>query len=128
MKIDLTLPELTEILSRAIGVSVKSAEYSNEAGEEKVTLTLDLSFFEIMRVQNIAPPPAKQPEQVPLRTDPNNVPASEVNALVFQSGELEGVVYEYDEEGEVRTRVRTQDEQSLPPGEPIVYVKGKAGR
>lgn len=130
MEVLVTCDELSQLLSKALNTEVTRVTFIPEG---KVVIETNLDLLGIHQPSNVFPvypPPVRGATLAPMPLAPpipvaSNTTPEELSNLLNESLRLEGVVYEYNHDGDVVTRKRTESESTLPPGEPIIYVRGK---
>jgi hypothetical protein len=127
MEIQVTFEELALLLSKALNTEVTQLTF---IPEEKMILRTNLDLLGIRKpapALEIIPTlyrPEDVPEKAPISPSYPEASPEEMAEIVAESLKLEGVVFEYTHDGEMITRKRNESETNLPPGEPIVYVRG----
>jgi len=131
MEVLVTCDELSQLLTKALNTEVTRVTFIPDG---KVVIETNLDLLGIHQPSNVFPvypPPVRGATLVPMPLAPPIPPAApettpeELSHLLNESLRLEGLVYEYNHDGDVLTRNRTEAEATLPPGEPIFYVRGK---
>jgi hypothetical protein len=126
VEIIITVEELKLLLAKALNADVTHIAF---IPDDRVIIGTNLNIFGLNRqiypVTPPNPPHLKQylttPKEVPV-PPPESSP-EEMAQIMTESHQLEGIVYEYSQDGEVTTRERNESEANLPPGEPIIYVR-----
>lgn len=125
MEILVSIDELSRLLSRALGAEVTNVSF---IPEDRVIIGTNLDILGISKAALPRREPLEPPISAPLKASfpvPTHPEASpeEMADVLSESRNLEGLVYEYFQDGEITTRERNESESNLPPGEPIIYVR-----
>jgi hypothetical protein len=131
MEVLVTFDELSQLLSKALNTEVTRVTFIPEG---KIVIETNLDLLGIQKPSSMFPvytPPVRGATLAPMPLAPPIPPTApettpeELSNLLNESLRLEGVVYEYNHEGDIVTRKRMGAESTLPAGEPIIYVRGK---
>lgn len=119
MEVTLNHSELETLLGRALGVEVHDVKLCPDA--QTVVFNMGLGLLQkIVPTAGTTIPEVPISVPAPIPVTPTEVSAEEMHRIIAASNNLAaGMVVEYMPDGEVIQRPRTEDEEGLPPGEPI---------